>query len=798
MNPRISRSLFVCVPLLTAMPASFAQYGTRPALPSAQFSNRIAFDASQNRFDFIYEGADGNLKYEYRPASGGSFMALQCVVDDAYKFRPSNFGGPGLSAGGGDVLPWSSGVAYRMAGSQIDADTLTVRWRMTFGQDTLRYAYRFHILGRTLVLSVTAETAQSQAVFLDRCENAVSPITVHVPYLPLMNLLYTNGVFASMFFDWEKTRASGLYPVSGTFSPTSVYFAQTAEYLPKTDGSRLPLNETIYLTVSPSIHDVLPCVPNPVSPLRSASADRIVFDLWNEPFASSRQYIERLRQAGLKNLWVINHVWQRAGYDNQYPDVLPANPDYGGDAGLRAMSQAAAKAGYLFALHENYIDFYPDTPSWNPEFISLNSDGSMKKAWFNPETEMQSFQTKPSLAAYFLGLFAPRIHSDFSTTASFLDVHSSISPSAAVDYDASAPGAGAFRETLGYYRGLAADLRRIHGGPVSGEGNHHFLHAGYFDDVEAQINAGGYEARSTGQWLPLLMDFELLKLHGLMTPHGVGYYERFFCDEANGSVYSAFPLDKTLEYIAAELAYGHGGFIPNPDRSRDFIRAALLEQRHVFSTQKLVAAVNAVRISYNDRGEEVDASEYIRRHPSGFADRNHADFMGQVRVEYDNGTIVCVNRHPAREWRAGAGGGSGWLDFHAVISGRDSLWTGMSERTDFLLPAKSGWVVYSPAPPPGIDPDTGVPLADRFSLSPNYPNPFNAGTTISFTLAETVPVRIDVFNAAGRKISSLVDHILPSGNHRTTWNATGSASGVYLVRLKAGSFEETRKMVLLR
>jgi hypothetical protein len=785
-------------PFLLSFGMSSGQVDAKPSPPAVSFRNRVEFDVPQSRFDFVYEGDDGGLKYEYRPANGGSFAALQCAVNDGYKFRPSNFGGPGLSADGEDVFPWSSGVLYRMTGSEIRADTLTVLWRMIHGGDTLRYSYRFHITGRTLVLDVTGENAVSQAVFLDRCENAVSPVIVHVPYLTLTNLLYTNGVFVSMFFNWESTGASGLVPLSSAFSATSVYYAQTAEYRPKTDGTRRPVRETIFLTVSPSIHDALPCVPNPVSPYRSESAGRLVFDLWNEPFSSSRQYIERLQQAGLKNLWVINHVWQRAGYDNQYPDVLPANPGYGGDAGLKALSQAAGRAGYLFALHENYIDYYPDAPSWDPRNISLNGDGSRKKAWLNPATGMQSFQTKPSLAAHFLSLYAPRIHEDFSTSASFLDVHSAISPSAAVDFDASTTGAASFRETLGFYRDLAGRLRETHGGPVSGEGNMHFLHAGYFDDIEAQINAGGYGERSTGQWLPMLVDFDLLKLHDRMMPHGVGYYERFFCNERNESVYSAFPVDKALEYIAAELAYGHGGFIPTPGMSGDFVKVALLEQRHVLGAQKLVADAKPVRILYNDSGEEVDASEYIRRHPDGFADRSAADFMGQVRVEYDNGTIVCVNRHPSREWRVSAGDPAGWFDFHAKLEGRDSLGTGLAGRTDYPLPARSGWVVYSPVPPPGTDPDTGSPSPGKFRLSPNYPNPFKDATVISFSLPEPAFVRVDVLTSAGRHVATLMNASLTPGNYRIPWDAARSVSGVYLVRLKAGSFEEVRKMIVLR
>ncbi len=529
---------------------SFAQITSpKPTLPSNTFSNSVVFDLKQKRFDFHYVGDDGLLKYEYRPDYGGSFHALHCVVNDSYKFRPSCFGGMSMVFNDTVIYPWSSGVQYILVDVETSVDTLITRWQMKYESNTLNYTYRIHIAGRTLVIEAAAEDSISQCFFLDRAEETKDPVIIYVPYLTLFNLLFTDDIFISLFFDWEKTNASEIQPLADYFSNTSAYFAQTAYYNPNTAGHRRKVKETIYLTVSPSLQDVLPNVPNPTSPYKNISADHLVFDLWYDSFSSSQQYIKLLQNAGLKDIWVIYHKWQNGGYDNKYPDVMPANSFYGGDTGLQSLSQTAKDAGYLFALHENYIDFYPNAPSWNPDHISLNSDGSMKKSWFNSYTGIQSFQIKPSLAEQYLNNYSPVIHSTYSTTASFLDIHSSVSPSYAVDYDDNAPSGGSFLEVLQHYRNIPERLRQFHNGPVSGEGYMHFLSVGYYDDIEAQINIGKYGNRTQGQWLPLFVDFDLLKLHDKMVSHGVGYYERFFQMKQANQFICPFLLMKRLNIL---------------------------------------------------------------------------------------------------------------------------------------------------------------------------------------------------------------------------------------------------------
>lgn len=92
--------------------------------------------------------------------------------------------------------------------------------------------------------------------------------------------------------------------------------------------------------------------------------------------------------------------------------------------------------------------------------------------------------------------------------------------------------------------------------------------------------------------------------------------------------------------------------------------------------------------------------------------------------------------------------------------------------------------------------DFGLPAS--FVLEQNYPNPFNPETTISYGLPEAAQVRLDVFDVMGRRVAVLVDRQQPAGDYTARLDATNLASGVYFYRLQAGSFVQTRRMVLAR
>jgi hypothetical protein len=89
-------------------------------------------------------------------------------------------------------------------------------------------------------------------------------------------------------------------------------------------------------------------------------------------------------------------------------------------------------------------------------------------------------------------------------------------------------------------------------------------------------------------------------------------------------------------------------------------------------------------------------------------------------------------------------------------------------------------------------------LPERFLLRQNYPNPFNPSTTIEFALPRTSRVVLTIHDMLGREVVTLLDRELRPGTHGIEWNPTGSASGVYVCRMIAGSFHETRKLVFAK
>jgi hypothetical protein len=110
--------------------------------------------------------------------------------------------------------------------------------------------------------------------------------------------------------------------------------------------------------------------------------------------------------------------------------------------------------------------------------------------------------------------------------------------------------------------------------------------------------------------------------------------------------------------------------------------------------------------------------------------------------------------------------------------------------------------------PPDLNTFTGVGVGSSgipgsYELQQNYPNPFNPSTVITYAIPENVHVRIDVFNVLGQKVASLFDHEQTVGTHSIAWNARNErgsmvGSGVYFVKMQAGTFSQVRKMMLAK
>ncbi|HEX7070781.1 MAG TPA: T9SS type A sorting domain-containing protein, partial [Rhodothermales bacterium] len=94
------------------------------------------------------------------------------------------------------------------------------------------------------------------------------------------------------------------------------------------------------------------------------------------------------------------------------------------------------------------------------------------------------------------------------------------------------------------------------------------------------------------------------------------------------------------------------------------------------------------------------------------------------------------------------------------------------------------------------DPEFSVPRT--LALHPNFPDPFAESTSISYTLAERAHVVLEVFDLLGRRIAVLEDGEQEAGTYTTTFSANGLASGMYLLRLRAGSAQRVERLIVAR
>ncbi len=131
-------------------------------------------------------------------------------------------------------------------------------------------------------------------------------------------------------------------------------------------------------------------------------------------------------------------------------------------------------------------------------------------------------------------------------------------------------------------------------------------------------------------------------------------------------------------------------------------------------------------------------------------------------------------------------------EFILVVNGVESAesftWTANGERLEVgSLTARTG---------------AGL-LPKEFKLAQNYPNPFNPTTTILFSLPEPMNARVEVFNILGERVKTVFNGLGQAGENSVVWNGDNdrgqaAASGVYFYRLKAGDFQQSRKMILMK
>jgi len=145
-----------------------------------------------------------------------------------------------------------------------------------------------------------------------------------------------------------------------------------------------------------------------------------------------------------------------------------------------------------------------------------------------------------------------------------------------------------------------------------------------------------------------------------------------------------------------------------------------------------------------------------------------------------------------------------WTEFVYDLSAYDgqSVWIGVRcVSNDAFVFYVDDFTIHSDGGYVGND-DPGAP-AIVTELRGNYPNPFNPSTTITFSVKESAPVTIGVYNVKGQLVKTLVNEEKASGNHSVVWdgrdnNGRSVSSGVYFYKMNAGKYSSTRKMIMMK
>lgn len=158
-----------------------------------------------------------------------------------------------------------------------------------------------------------------------------------------------------------------------------------------------------------------------------------------------------------------------------------------------------------------------------------------------------------------------------------------------------------------------------------------------------------------------------------------------------------------------------------------------------------------------------------------------------------NGRVYTVHLEVAD-----ASGNVGTASYHVHVLQNRKADVAIHDGEFFRVDGSCGASDLAAAMGKRTDVEDGAETPTEFGLGQNYPNPFNPSTEIAFALPESAEVSLVVYDALGRTVARLVDRALPAGRHRVQWNAANVASGVYVYRLSAGTFESTRRMVLMK
>ncbi|MHB8973226.1 MAG: hypothetical protein ACYC3X_26670 [Pirellulaceae bacterium] len=470
-------------------------------------------------------------------------------------------------------------------------------------------------------------------------------------------------------------------------------------YEPDTKDDYLPIHEVLELRFSKSLWDVVPPLRQKASEYRDVLTKSVFVDFWDgSPVAKLRHILQILKAVGREQVpyYTILQTWEAGGWDALLPDSMwlpdyPPDPKIGTLQELRDLCEQGRSLG-RFGFRTNYRVLRERSPSFQRGCAHYAVDSQGKQLEYLRCADWLPVARRAD----------QEIFEQFAPNAAFTDqMTSGAAPWSWHDYAAEG-GSRSMRQTLEHQRALARSMKETFGGPLSSESLSDQHLVGEF------VDAGDYGIMN-GHARLVSPEFKLRRLHALSGFHGMGLMYRFYemppFDRFHTSTMT-FQSDMAQldDYRACEILFGNGGYVCFDFANWQYYLTEILLVGHL---QQYYSGCPVRRVLYWHAGQWTSLEEFVRQGnaPNVVPWNPQTEAFGRIRVEYENGLNIVVNRlaEPFTLDDQAAGrpvlppqsGWVAWMNDQSLFA-CSAYWPGTQHRMDFMRDHRAGVVYIDP------------------------------------------------------------------------------------------------------
>ena len=647
-------------------------------------TTRVSLAEGVSRLTYATKSGE-EATYVYKPETG-SLSDLTVEFKGKQPFRPAVDSGPVFHVDDrfrGVVGP--GGAKAELLSHRVVGNTVVAEWLYAARRTSQKVRYEFSLKGKTLQIKLASDETHFTEWKFGYADGLRNYKVIQVPFMIVWSprLLVNDGLFVTYCADWYKSNVSTI-PTAELARELPEGAAQYSfgdreydkkynkynglaggySYLPRTDGSRHPLKECFYITVSSNVDDVWLSISNPPSPVKDILKKNLYHIV--APLDNFAQYthaiLDLYEKYDIKNIYWLYHMrlWmkRRMGCDPFFgtDTVSLVHQPSGGDAALLGIFERMRNLGMRPGYYDGYESMYSTHKWFRGDWCKYQPDGNWLMRW------------GPTMKPWAFTEYASTLYKDrakkYRPGVLYQDGWTSKNVSVWNDYDQRYPESGKLIDTL---RALGTGWQRCRencDGPCFSEGRGgDYYTAGLNDGDYSKLIEERSDQTADKDRPSLLVDFRLRKISPLCPSLTLSGGFMRWTKPWSLSIFKWDDWSLYHHFMASSIAYGvinqiEPGYHIRSDPHKEFDQALRgyyllqqLQQRYIMETVE--------EIRYFDGERLVTSSEAIVR---GLYQEN------RLRIRYGNGLVVYINVNwDNKTWRVEEGGriydlpSGGWL-----------------------------------------------------------------------------------------------------------------------------------------